>query len=184
MRTAALHSHSHVPAVAHIPGAHKAELTSYIEPCDPTLREHAPSGEGWVYEIKADGYRAQVHLRNGKVTVYSRRGHDWTEQFHPIAEAAVHLDARQAILDGEAVAYGAAGVPDFQALRRVLGTHHTGILRYHAFDLLALDGYDLRDVAYVERKRLLRELLDGAPAIFIRQACANACSPSASRYST
>jgi len=64
-----------------------------VEYCDPTLSERAPTGAGWAHEIKADGYRAQVHLIDGTVTVYSRRGHDWTEQFGAIAEAAKHLKA-------------------------------------------------------------------------------------------
>src|SRR4051812_15320519 len=71
-----------------LPGARKTELTGYIEPCDPTLRDQAPRGDDWVYEIKADGYRAQVHLSGGRVTVYSRRGLDWTRQFSAIADVA------------------------------------------------------------------------------------------------
>jgi len=53
----------------------------FVPYCDPTLSEHAPRGGGWAHEIKADGYRAQVHVVEGKVIVYSRRGHDWTDQF-------------------------------------------------------------------------------------------------------
>ena len=54
-------------------------MPGFIEPCDPTLHERAPTGSEWVYEIKTDGYRAQVHIRDGKVTIYSRSGYDWTE---------------------------------------------------------------------------------------------------------
>src|SRR3954468_21522889 len=69
-------------------GRPKAPMPGFVEPCDPSLHERAPTGEGWVYEIKTDGYRAQVHIRNRRVTVYSRSGYDWTEQFAPIAKAS------------------------------------------------------------------------------------------------
>jgi bifunctional non-homologous end joining protein LigD len=121
-----------------------------------------------VYEIKADGYRAQLHLADGEVKVYSRAGHDWSEQFSSIAVSADHhLKANSAIIDGEAVVYGAGGVPDFQQLRRELGPRRSQRVRYHAFDLLYLDGYDLRGAAYEDRKHLLRRLLKNAPETFI-----------------
>jgi bifunctional non-homologous end joining protein LigD len=116
----------------------------FVEFCDPSLSEHAPRGDGWAHEIKADGYRTQVHLIDGKVIVYSRRGHDWTEQFGAIAQAAKHLKARQAIIDGEAVVLASSGVADFHALRRELGRRNSDRLIYQAFDLLYLDGYDVR----------------------------------------
>lgn len=160
--------------VSRVAGARKAAIPSYIEPCDPTLRETPPRGEGWVYEIKADGYRAQLHLDDGDVKVYSRTGYDWTEQFSSIAAAAHRLKADSAIIDGEAVVYGSAGLPDFQQLRRELGPKRSERVRYHAFDLLYLDGYDLRAVAYEDRKRLLQLLLKHAPDTFIYVECLEA----------
>ena len=137
----------------------------FVHYCDPTLSEHAPRGAGWAHEIKAVGYRAQVHVVDGKVTVYSRRGHDWTDQFGAIAQAAKHMNARQAILDGgEAVVLASSGLADFHALRRELGRRNSDRLVYQAFDLLYLDGYDVRPSAYVERKAALKALLAGAPA--------------------
>ncbi|UPJ44234.1 DNA ligase D [Bradyrhizobium sp. 40] len=153
--------------VSRVHGAVKAAVPGYIEPCDPTLREKPPRGEDWVYEIKADGYRAQLHLRDGDPKVYSRTGLDWTEQFSSIAASADKLKANSAIIDGEAVVYGSGGLPDFQQLRRELGPKRSERLRYHAFDLLYLDGYDLRGVAYEDRKRLLERLLKDAPETFI-----------------
>src|SRR3954447_11256498 len=144
--------------VSRIPGARKASFPGFIEFCDPTLRESPPRGEGWVYEIKADGYRAQLHLRDGDAKVYSRTGLDWTEQFSSIAASADLLKANSAIIDGEAVVYGSGCLPDFQQLRRELGSKRSQRVRYFAFDLLYLDGYDLRGVAYEERKRLLQGL--------------------------
>lgn len=153
--------------VSGAPGACKAAIPGYIEPCDPTLRESPPRGAGWVYEIKADGYRAQLHRDGGDIKVYSRTGLDWTEQFSSIAASARRLKANSLIIDGEAVVYGSGGLPDFQQLRRELGPKRSERVRYHAFDLLYLDGYDLRDVAYEDRKRLLQDLLKGAPETFI-----------------
>ncbi|WP_346659400.1 hypothetical protein [Bradyrhizobium sp. 141] len=72
-----------------------------------------------------------------------------------------------AIIDGEAVVYGRGGLPDFQQLRRELGKKRSERVRYHAFDLLYLDGHDLRAVAYEDRKRLLQSLLKRAPETFI-----------------
>src|SRR3954463_2723063 len=134
--------------VSRVHGAVKAAIPGYIEPCDPTLREKPPRGEDWVYEIKADGFRAQLHLRDGDAKVYSRTGLDWTQQFTSIAASADLLKANSAIIDGEAVVYGSGGLPDFQQLRRELGPKRSERVRYHAFDLLYLDGYDLRAVVY------------------------------------
>jgi bifunctional non-homologous end joining protein LigD len=143
--------------------APKAPMPGFVEPCDPSLHERAPTGEGWVYEIKTDGYRAQVHIRNRRVTIYSRTGYDWTEQFGPIAKAASKLKVREAIIDGEATVLGNTGLPDFQALRRELGNRKSSRLLLHAFDLLYLNGRDLRRAPLVERKQALKRLLEGAP---------------------
>ena len=135
----------------------------FIEPCDPTLSERTPVGNDWLYEIKADGYRAQVHLEAGKVTIYSRTGLNWTKQFRRIGGAVERLSARAAVIDGEAVVYGNNGLPDFQAMRRATGARSSTALRYHAFDLLYLDGRDLRHLPYIERKGMLERLLKDAP---------------------
>jgi bifunctional non-homologous end joining protein LigD len=134
----------------------------FLEFGDPTLRERPPPGADWLHEIKWDGYRAQLRLRNGDVTVYSRSGFDWTDQFAPIADDAKRLDAHDAILDGEVVVLG-NGKPDFQALRRELGKRGSEKLSYYAFDLLWLNGRDLRKQPLTDRKHLLQELLSDAP---------------------
>src|SRR4051812_22977002 len=156
-----------VSSLARRAGARKRPFPGFIAPCDPVQHETPPAEAGWLYEIKVDGYRAQLHVRHGNVRVYSRRGLDWTAQFSTIAQAAAALTGHDLVIDGEAVVYGAAGLPDFQQLRRELGEHKSGRLVYHAFDLLYLDGYDLRGVAYVERKRRLEALLGEAPKTFI-----------------
>src|SRR4051812_47887551 len=144
-------------------GSLKAPMPGFIEPCDPTLHERAPAGSDWVYEIKTDGYRAQVHIRDNRVTIYSRNGYDWTDEFTPIANAASQLGVREAIIDGEATVLGNTGLPDFQALRRELGNRESAKLLLHAFDLLYLNGRDLRRTPLLERKQALKGLLQGAP---------------------
>ena len=150
-----------------IAGAKRAGQPGYIEFADPTLRDRAPKGGAWVHEIKTDGYRAQLHIRRGKITIYSRSGYDWTKQFTPIATAAKALSMHDLIIDGEATVLGETGVPDFQALRRELGDPKSKRLLYHAFDLLYLDGYNLRPSTLLHRKEALRQLLSGAPTTFV-----------------
>jgi bifunctional non-homologous end joining protein LigD len=139
-------------------------MPSFVEPCDPTLQERLPATPGWIYEIKTASYRAQVHIRDGEVTVYSRSGYDWTEQFAALAEAATKLRVREAIIDGEATVLGKTGLPDFQALRRELANPQSKRLLYHAFDLLYLNGRDLRANSLLDRKHTLKSLLHKAPS--------------------
>jgi bifunctional non-homologous end joining protein LigD len=138
-------------------------MPGFIEPSHPTARETAPKGSGWLYEIKTDGYRAQLHIRDGKVTIYTRRGHDWSREFAALAEAARALDVREAIIDGEATVLGSAGVADFQALRRELSKRNSARLTYYAFDLLWLNGKDLRKEPLIARKQSLQRILKSAP---------------------
>ena len=147
--------------------AGKQTMPAFIEPCDPTLRERAPTGIDWVYEIKTDGYRAQVHIRDRGVTVYSRSGYDWTTEFAPIAKAASLLKVREAIIDGEATVLGNSGLPDFQALRRELRNPKSQRLIYHAFDLLYLNGDDLRRAPLLQRKQSLKRLLNRGPPTLV-----------------
>jgi bifunctional non-homologous end joining protein LigD len=145
-----------------VPGATPAPSPGFVEPCHPTPREQAPSGERWVHEIKFDGYRTQAHLRSGLPAIYTRRGHDWTRRFQPIADALAKLPAADLILDGEAVVADSRGMPDFGLLHADLAAGRQDRLLYYAFDLLYLDGFDLRGALLAERKRLLAELLVGA----------------------
>jgi bifunctional non-homologous end joining protein LigD len=151
-------------SAAPVAGAKPAPYPGFIAPCDPTLWERAPDGPGWLHEIKIDGYRAQLHIHDGRVRVYSRSGYDLTEQFSQIARAAEALSARDLIIDGEATVLGKTGLPDFQALRRELAKKHSDRLIYQAFDLLYLDGRDLRGLPLIQRKHALAQVLAGAPS--------------------
>lgn len=127
-----------------------------------TLATQAPSGSEWIHEIKYDGYRARIALEDGDARVLTRTLADWTERFGVIAKAALALGASSALLDGEIVALGADGISDFGELQRSLGAKDSANLRYMAFDLLHLDGHDLRDQPLLVRKELLRSLLETA----------------------
>lgn len=125
-----------------------------------TLVDSVPAGNGWLHEMKYDGYRALVAIGKGGPRVYTRSGLDWTDKFASIAEAAAALPASSALIDGEVVAFK-DGKPDFSTLQDAL-SNGSGDLAFFAFDLLELDGEDLTDLAQIERKERLRTLLDGA----------------------
>jgi bifunctional non-homologous end joining protein LigD len=71
-------------------------LPLFVEPCLATIREEVPKGDKWVHEIKWDGYRLMVRIEHGQVTILTRRGHDWTDRFPAIGDAARALPARTA----------------------------------------------------------------------------------------
>src|SRR5207249_3958455 len=122
--------------------------------------ERVPSGARWLHEIKFDGYRMQVHLANEAVKVFTRRGNDWTKRFRKIADDAWHIGAGSAIIDGEVVVPGENGTTDFSVLQNELKGKSTKIVLV-AFDLLYLNGRDLRKLPLIERKARLRKIIDG-----------------------
>jgi len=149
---------------AGIPGARraalpKALLASHFEPQLATLVDRPPPGEGWIHEIKYDGYRALVEIDGESVHLYTRRGNDWTARFTTVADAARDLPASKALLDGEVVILQPDGTSSFQALQNALADGRQGDLVYFAFDLLHLDGYDLRGAPLAARKAALEALL-------------------------
>jgi bifunctional non-homologous end joining protein LigD len=121
----------------------------------------APTGPGWVHEVKLDGYRLQAHVSGGQARLLTRSGLDWTARFPETAAALGQLP--DGILDGEVIATDAEGHPDFAALQASLERQRTGDLRFMAFDLLAADGQDWRQQPLGERKAALREWLAKAP---------------------
>jgi bifunctional non-homologous end joining protein LigD len=136
----------------------KAPFPGFIEPELATSIEKVPSGERWIHEIKFDGYRVQVHLREAAIKVFTRRGNDWTNRFRKIAADAWHVGAGSAVIDGEVVVPAANGSTDFSVLQNELKRRSTKIVLV-AFDLLYLNGYDLRKLPLIERKALLKKIL-------------------------
>jgi bifunctional non-homologous end joining protein LigD len=139
-------------------GGIKARFPGFIEPALASSIERVPRGIRWVHEIKFDGYRVQLHIANEGVRVFTRNGHDWTNRFKKIANEAFLISAGSAIIDGEVVVPAADGTTDFSVLQNQLKGKSDKIVMV-AFDLLYLNGYDLRKMPLVERKALLKKLI-------------------------
>lgn len=143
----------------------KAPYPGFIEPELATSVDKVPSGERWIHEIKFDGYRVQVHLRDATVKVFTRRGNDWTNRFRKIAADTWHIAAGSAIIDGEIVVPAANGTTDFSVLQNELKGRSKKIV-LAAFDLLYLNGHDLRNIPLFERKALLKRTIAGTDVQF------------------
>jgi bifunctional non-homologous end joining protein LigD len=138
----------------------------------PQLAEQAtaaPDEGDWIHEVKLDGYRIQVHVRSGKkngktmrtVTLFTRKGLDWTHRMPDIAQAAAALPVTEAIFDGEAVVLDENGVSSFAEMQAALQEGKDRFITYFAFDLLHLDGHNLRGLPLLERKEILSGILQG-----------------------
>jgi bifunctional non-homologous end joining protein LigD len=148
-------------------GAVKAEMPASLEPMLATLGSQVPLGSEWLYEVKWDGYRALCFVEGGKVRMLSRRGNTMEKQFASVAAAlAQSVKADTAIVDGEVVALDDNGNPSFQHLQNLTGfgtkpavKGAAPFLNFFAFDLLYLNGYDLRKAALIDRRQLLMSIL-------------------------
>lgn len=141
----------------------KGKLADFYPPQLATLVDQVPDGDQWLHEIKFDGYRILARLDRGRVKLLTREAHDWTARFKKCADSLKRLRARQAFLDGEIAALREDGTSDFQLLQNSLREQEPVQLVYFVFDLLHLDGADLRAAPLLQRKELLQKLLDGAP---------------------
>lgn len=143
--------------------ARTAKLPDFVEPALATLKPKPPKGEKWLHEIKFDGYRLQARIDGKTVTLLTRSGLDWTAKFGKrLQQALAALPAQTALIDGEVVVETNGGASDFSALQHDLSEGVTDRMVYYAFDLLYLDGHDLRDATLEKRKELLRTLLADA----------------------
>jgi bifunctional non-homologous end joining protein LigD len=132
----------------------------FIEPQLPSLVDQPPEGKHWIHEVKHDGYRCQVLVERGEARILTRNGHDWTDRYPSVARAAAKLNCQSTILDGEAIVQDANGASDFGVLGSALRQRSHSIILY-AFDLLHLDGKDLRQQTLVERRARLKQLVGG-----------------------
>jgi bifunctional non-homologous end joining protein LigD len=128
---------------------------AFIQPCRPTVAKAPPRGEGWVHELKHDGYRLQIHVRNGRVKLYTMNAADWTARYPRIVEQTARIKG-SAIIDAEVVWLDADGIAQFDALHSRIMDHAAIAC---AFDLMMLDGNDLRRLPLSERKAALRKVL-------------------------
>ncbi|HVY85478.1 MAG TPA: non-homologous end-joining DNA ligase [Caulobacterales bacterium] len=164
----------------------RSEPPDFVAPMLAKLAAAPPTGDGWVHEVKFDGYRIQARLADRAVTLKTRAGIDWTARLGArVVRALSRLDCANAILDGELIAENKAGVSDFAALAEDLSRSDDANVAYCVFDLIFLNGEDLRHAPLVERKARLKRLLGSSPprplrysahregdgAKLLRQAC-------------
>jgi bifunctional non-homologous end joining protein LigD len=133
-------------------------LIGYIAPQLATLVDVPPDAAGWIHEIKHDGYRTCLVVDGDRSRAFTRNGHDWTAKYQPVVDATREIDCRSAVIDGELIVQDESGRADFAALRRAIeGEPHR--LVFYAFDLMVLDGSDLRREPLLERRGLLDDLI-------------------------
>ena len=161
-------SHSQDTEMKHLAGARRAPQAERISPQLATLADEAPVGDEWVHELKYDGYRILCRVKNRSATLVTRNDHDWTTKLQRIADAAAALPVKNAWLDGEVVALMPDGSISFQALQNAFDTRSETNLVYYVFDLLYLDGYDLRQVGLLDRKRALKAIAPSDASGLIR----------------
>jgi bifunctional non-homologous end joining protein LigD len=145
----------------------RERFPGFIAPQLALQTDSAPQGDGWVHELKLDGYRIQILVQSGdkKATknpttkLLTRKGLDWTARMPDIADAAAKLNVESAILDGEAVALDSRGVSNFADLQAAFHEGRQRYITYFAFDLLHLNGHNLRGLPLEDRKRILEDLL-------------------------
>src|SRR5215813_13389564 len=141
------------------PGAGAAPLPEWVAPQLTQLVDAAPDGDAWLHEIKYDGYRLHARLDRGAVKLLTRTGLDWTHKYPAIAKALASLDARQAYLDGELCGVGPDGVTSFSIVQLASDSGDAATLVFFLFDLLHLDGEELRPRPLSDRKSPLAALL-------------------------
>src|SRR3954447_8184609 len=135
----------------------------FIVPCRPTLVANVPTGDGWLHELKHDGFRMIAHKDGKRVHLWSRNGRDRSGDFVAIADGVRALPASRIVLDGEAVAHCLEGLPHFN---RLLSGDGQASACLYAFDLLWLEAQDLRGVELIGRRRMLQKALKKAgPAL-------------------
>ena len=139
----------------------------FVPPCLPTKASHPPTGELWLHEIKHDGFRVIARKDGGHIRLYSRAGNDLTHRFPLIVEALGRLRSRSVILDGEAVACDDNGMSNFDRLRH---RHHDQAVFLYVFDLIELNGDDLRREPLEVRKATLASVLaKAAPGLRLNE---------------
>ena len=140
------------------PRVTKKQLANF-RPQLATLSDEVPEGDGWLHEVKLDGYRILARIDGGNAQLLTRRGLDWSDHFPKVAEALSTLPLENTILDGEVVALDENGVSDFQRLQNWMTQHNQAALVYYVFDLPILEGHDLTHLPLLERKEILAQVL-------------------------
>ncbi|HEX5958571.1 MAG TPA: non-homologous end-joining DNA ligase, partial [Hyphomicrobiaceae bacterium] len=156
---------SRAPRRTRLKGAKPGALPGFVEPQLASATTAPPTGAGWVHEIKFDGYRLMARIDRGRVKLLTRKGLDWTGKFVSLKKALEALPVSTAMLDGEVVVEAESGAPSFAELQAELSAGRSDRFRYYLFDVLYLDGNDLRGAALTERKAALAALLPAQGSI-------------------
>ncbi|MBZ9907756.1 ATP-dependent DNA ligase [Mesorhizobium sp. BR115XR7A] len=132
----------------------------FIKPMEPELVDTPPQGDEWIHEIKFDGYRTQVIKDDDGIRLITKNGYDWTGRYIQLAGEAAAIEAKDFIIDGEAITINEAGLSDFHALQSAITSRKPSRDLYLvAFDLLHLNGHDLRDMPVEDRRDILQALI-------------------------
>jgi bifunctional non-homologous end joining protein LigD len=157
-------AHSPKSAALPLPKAAKAAaLPLTLAPQLATLVDAVPAGQGWIYEVKFDGYRILARIDGEEVRLFTRNGNDWTSRLSHLAVAIGKLGLDNGWLDGEIVVFDERGQPDFQKLQNAFEEKRTSRIEYYLFDLPFANGRDLRPTALLERRAALEKLLKKPP---------------------
>jgi bifunctional non-homologous end joining protein LigD len=155
-------------ASALLNNAPQAALPRFVTPCLATLVVKVPDEKRWEHEIKFDGYRIQARLDHGKVKLMTRKGLDWTRKFPIVAKSVAKLRAKAALIDGELVVEDGHGISSFSLLQEDLKSGRYGRMVLYAFDLLHLNGADLKPLPLYARKAALAKLIRRGHGLHLR----------------
>jgi len=148
----------------------------FIKPQLATAVDHPPPRAGWIHEVKHDGYRTLLIIERRKARAYTRNGFDWSESYLGITKATAKLECRSAIIDGEIIVQDQRGVSDFESLKSAIRWQPHRLV-FCAFDLLHLNGKDLRDLPLLERRAKLRKLIPSEhPCMFSEEFIGDAAA--------
>ena len=152
------------------PGSVKRVLPALLEPQLASLAESPPTGEGWIYELKFDGYRLLTRIDGEQVRCFTRNGHDWTAKVPTLVAAIKSLGPGSGWIDGEIIIPDEAGIPNFGLLQNAFEKTNlvSSDMVYYLFDLPFHAGHDLRSVPLLERRALLKQLIEKAPSPKLR----------------
>lgn len=145
-------------------------MPARIEPQLATAAKQPPRDGRWLYDVKFDGYRLMIRIERGDIRLFTKNGHDWANRMPRLKESLSELAVDELWLDGEAVVFNAAGRPDFSALQNAFDRRSTADIVLFAFDILWLDGADLRPMPLRERRQKLEEVLGPAQGPLVRVA--------------
>ncbi|MDQ6703052.1 MAG: DNA ligase D, partial [Pseudomonadota bacterium] len=143
--------------------ARTARIGGFVGPCLAAATATPRAGTSFVHEVKFDGYRLQATLEKGHAVIRTRRGLDWTEKFPSLAKAIAGLPIETAVFDGEAVVEDLQGIADFAALQAALKAGRNETIAFYVFDLLYLNGHDVKPLPLLQRKEILEQVISAAP---------------------